>query len=279
MKTIIKTIPGVKLLINTKVWKIFRHWTILQYGDRKNDTYTQFLRLPSQFEALSGPVLDFFMTKGPVEELKIVVIGCSNGAEAYSISSVLMSQQPHLRFKIYAYDIDREVVKRAKMGMFSREEIFDNKMINDGFINKTFSIKNSVYSVNNEIKSNVEFGIANALDPNLIDIVGAADILYAQNFLFHMNRKTAIRGFNNLYRILKSKAAVFIDGMDLGLRQKVTHENNLAPLQYKIEQIHNEARIARGGGWPYDYWGLEPFLTFKTNWERRYATIFLRTNN
>jgi len=52
--------------------------------------------MPTQFEALSGPVLNFPIRDREREEklLKIVVLGCSNGAEPYSIASVLRNQHP-----------------------------------------------------------------------------------------------------------------------------------------------------------------------------------------
>jgi hypothetical protein len=64
--------------------------------------------------------------------------------------------------------------------------------------------------------------------------------------------------------------------MDIGLRQKWARIRQLVPLDYRIEEIHNEARRARAPGWPYHYWGLEPFMTFANDWQHRYATIYLK---
>ena len=91
-----------------------------------------------------------------------------------------------------------------------------------------------------------------------------------------MKPKAAARAFNNIFSLLNPKAALFIDGMDVYLRNKLTRRNNLMPLEYKIGEIHNEARIARGAGWPYSYWGLEPFSASKREWQRRYSTIFMK---
>ena len=64
--------------------------------------------------------------------------------------------------------------------------------------------------------------------------------------------------------------------MDIGLRQKWVHAQQLVPLNFRIEEIHNEARRARAPGWPYHYWGLEPFMTFSNDWQYRYATVYLK---
>jgi len=62
----------------------------------------------------------------------------------------------------------------------------------------------------------------------------------------------------------------------VSLRHALTRKNDLIPLEYKIEEIHNEARVTRSAGWPYSYWGLEPFSTSKREWQRRYSTIFMK---
>jgi hypothetical protein len=106
--------------------------------------------------------------------------------------------------------------------------------------------------------------------------IGVADIVFAQNFLFHLKPSMSAKAFNNIATLLDRRAAFFIDGMDIGLRSRLTRKNNLVPLEYRIEEIHNEARRVRASGWPYQYWGLEPFTSTRKDWQRRYSTIFLR---
>jgi hypothetical protein len=77
--------------------------------------------------------------------------------------------------------------------------------------------------------------------------------------------------------LLNSPSAVFLDGMDIDLRQKWTRIDKLLPLNFRVEEIHKEARRARAVGWPYKYWGLEPFRAFRGDWRRRYSTIYLKS--
>lgn len=271
----LKIIPGTRSLLKTDAYYALRYRLSLSFSKRKNETYTQFLRLPSQFEALTGPVLDFIL-HDELKPLKIVVFGCSNGAEPYSIASVLKSYHRDINFTIYGYDIERHMLDKAKKMTYSEEELFDNKMITGNFIDSTFVRNGSAFMVKNDIAERVQFSEGDALNPNLREHVGHADIVYAQNFLVHMRPKLAEKAFGNICRILNSRAVLFIDGMDLDLRYRLTLAHNLSPLKYKIDQIHNEARHARGGGWPYIYWGLEPLSVSRKDWQRRYATIFIR---
>jgi chemotaxis protein methyltransferase CheR len=245
-------------------------------GERKNSHFTGFLRLPSQFEALSGPVLSYLAKRQADAPLRIVVAGCSNGAEAYTIASVLVARAPDMKFLIDAYDIDASIIEKARAACFGMDEVLNNKILTNEFIHATFDVNRELYDIKTDIAARVKFHVADVLDPQLAEQVGVCDIVFAQNFLFHLARQDAARAFENLCRLLRPRAVLFADGMDLGLRQKLTKAERLAPLDFCIEDIHEEARRARAVGWPDQYWGLEPYLTFSTDWRRRYATIFLK---
>ncbi len=270
-----KKLPLVNKFIRTPAWHTIRYKITLLTGNRTVATFTGFFRLPTQFEALSGPVLDVLHTGDSRDPLKIIVIGCSKGAEAYSIATILKNRHPELNFRIYAYDLNEDVIKKAKSARYMPDEVY-TKRIPPRYIDTAFDRENNYYVIKKEIAQSVSFGVADALNPNLKRSIGTADIVFAQNFLFHMKPKTAARAFNNIYHLMNPKAALFIDGMDVGLRQTLTRRNDLIPLEYKIEEIHNEARITRGVGWPYSYWGLEPFSMTKRGWQRRYSTIFMK---
>lgn len=274
--SVAKRIPYLGRCRDSLAWKICRHRIALLIGERKNSHFTGFLRLPSQFEALSGPVLAYLAGRPSGPPLRIVVVGCSNGAEAYTIASVLLARTPGIDFLIDAYDIDAGIIEKARSACFRVDEVLNNKVLTSEFIRATFDAELEGYRVKEHIAARVRFHVADVLNPGLAGHTGLCDILFAQNFLFHLTRRDAACAFENLYRLLRPKAALFADGMDLGLRQKLTRAKRLAPLDFRIREIHDEARRARAVGWPEHYWGLEPYLTFSADWRRRYATIFLK---
>lgn len=279
IKMVLKTLPGVKLLVTTQIWQSFRFRMTLIFSDRENFTFTSFLRLPTQFEALCGLVLNFILADRDDKDIKIAVLGCSNGAEAYSIASTLKNQHPHLRFIVGAYDIDKEMISKARAATFRAEEVLSNKVITRDFLDSTFIVRDNVYIVKKEIKDHVRFDLMDILNPDLRKLIGTFDIVFAQNILVHMKPEAAKKGFINICSLLNPKAALFIDGIDLNIRQRLTKTERLKPLEYKIVEIHDEARGYKGGGWPYIYWGLEPFSASRREWQRRYSTIFLKDND
>jgi len=158
---------------------------------------------------------------------------------------------------------------------YRKSGFFNNKIITQDFVDWTFERDGSAYVVKPHIAERVEFHTANVLSPDLQKLVGAQDIIFAQNFLFHLKPALARSALENISRLTHPGSVLFIDGVDLNLRRRAVQKKAYAPLDYEIERIHNEARRARAVGWPYEYWGLEPFLTTRRDWKARYATIFI----
>jgi chemotaxis protein methyltransferase CheR len=281
MYTNVKKLPGIRDLIKTTAWQILRFKITLVTSRRQNCYFTSFLRLPTQFEALSGPVLDFLLKDQGLKALKVIVMGCSTGAEPYSIASILRKRDPDLAFTIYAYDIDKGCIDKARSGRYTPEEVLNNEVLNNemitsDFINVTFDKVDGYYVIKSDIRKHVHFEVADAFDPNLRERIGTSDIVYAQHFLIHLEHKQAVKGFKNIYGLLNSRAALFISGTELDMLVKFTRKNNLIPCEYKVKEIYNEAEMY-GKGWPYAYTGFEPFMTVRKNWQRRYSTIFFKT--
>jgi chemotaxis methyl-accepting protein methylase len=237
--------------------------------------------MPAQFEALSGPVLNFLSQDRNGEALKVTVMGCSIGAEAYSIASILRNRHPDMAFTVHAYDIDQACIDKAKSARYTSEEVINHEILNNemlisDFVNDTFDKVDGSYVIKSDIRKHVHFDVADVLDPNLRERVGTSDIVYAQNFLFHLKRKEALQGLINICSLLNPKSALFITGIDPDILVSQTRKHNLIPCDYRAEEIHKEMAMIRQG-WPYNYSGCEPFMTVRKDWKRRYSTIFFKS--
>ena len=279
VRSLLKKIPGVPRILRTNTYRRVRYEMTLRFQERRNYTFTRFFRLPTQFDALVGPVINFLLANRDRQSLSITVWGCSNGAEPYSIASVLLRRCPKLDFTIQAFDIDQQMLEKAGGGTYAREEVLSGSRMDTAFVEETFLVEQTLYRVKSAISSRVRFGIKNVLDTHLENMAKCSDIVFAQNLLYHLKPDACKIAFNNVCRLLRSKAALFVDGMDLDLRLRLTKIKGLEPLDYRIEEIHNEAKNERGSAWPYEYWGLESFTTSRMNWKRRYSTIFLKNDS
>jgi chemotaxis protein methyltransferase CheR len=271
-----RLLPAGRYVRNTTTWKKLRHKLSLMTSPRQNSHFTGFLRLPTQFDALSGPVIDFILSRRrDTHPLQITDIGCSNGAEAYTIASVLVNRRPDLAFEIRAYDIEPGHVRQATSGCYEAGEVLNNKVLTDAFVRTTFDRVGDGYRVKRTIAGHVAFEIGDVLDERLVSRALDSDIVFAQNVLFHLTPRLAKRALTNIFLMTHPGAAIFLDGTDLSLRQRFARSRHLTPLACCLQRIHDEARRARAAGWPYSYWGLEPFMASGRDWARRYATIFL----
>jgi chemotaxis methyl-accepting protein methylase len=261
-------------LARSRWWQSMRFAMTQSNEDRSDKTFTRFMRVPTQFEALTDAVLPGVFAQQTSEPLRVVVMGCSNGAEAFSIASVLSTKHPSLDFAIDAFDLSDAMIAQAKSGRYPREQVDRLHPPTVDFVTSTFDADEEAYIVKPAIARRVSFGVADLFDTSVIQRIGTADIVFAQNVLINFPRARAREGFQQILRLLKPRAVLFIDGMDIDLREQLTRAAGLHPLDYKIREIHDDARVIRGDVWPWVYWGLEPFAE-RRNWRERYATIFL----
>ncbi len=281
MKQKLKQLPFVGRAISA-----FRYWTgvrnhrrALKSSSRPPlEAFTRFYRNPHQFDALLGPVLEFLTPEALGRPLRIVVLACSTGAEPYSVCSTLLNQRPDISFEILASDINAENVNVCEKGVYREEDVLKNELLPEWFVERTFEKRNDAegvnYVVRPEIRRRITFATLDALQPDILEKTGKADVLFLQNVLFNLTPDVSAPLFANALKILAEKAVVFLDGMDINQRPILTAEAGLTPLDYEIETIHKEVWRIRKDGWPGLYWGIEPYWPYRNDTLQRYATIY-----
>jgi chemotaxis methyl-accepting protein methylase len=211
------------------------------------------------------------------ERLEILLMACSSGAEVYTIASWLTRQLPELNFHIHASDLHDELVEYARAGKYTRDQVLHSDYIDQPFIDATFEQVDDGYFVRPEIRAKTSFQQANLLDSDgLRKRFGKAPLVIAQNVLFHLSPTHATTAFENLVSLMTPRAVLLLEGMDLGLRSKLTARHGLRPLTTNARQIYEETRVHTPPDWWNYYWGVEPYTPFHPDRERRYATIFLQ---
>ncbi len=259
---------------------ILRNRYALRFASRPPlEAFTRFYRNPHQMEALIGPALKFLQPDKLGRPLHIVVLACSTGAEPYSFAAELVTKRPEIDFQMVAGDINEELVTKCQAGEYSSEEVFSNKLVTDEIVAGIFdplsgSELDEHYCVRSEIKERINFKVLDALDPNLAEATGKADILLLQNVLFNLQPEVSTKMFENALQLLHDKTVVFLDGMDVHQRKKLTARHGLKPLDFEVETIHSEVRRIRENGWPGLYWGIEPYWPYRKDTLRRYATVY-----
>jgi chemotaxis methyl-accepting protein methylase len=248
-----------------------RHRMLQQHATRcTHHTYTCFRRSPGQLEALVGPVLKWLAPT----KLNILVFASSTGAEPYTIASVLARHAPTLDFHITASDLHAEMVDVANTAVYSARDVL-RRAPPARFIADTFDRHGDGYRVRSEIRSRVTVKRADLLDPHVVEQFEPADIVFAQNVFCHLTPGHTRIAFHHVMRLACPRAVLFIDGMNLDLREELTAQRGLVPLDFKVREIHAAARGHIGDRWWNYYYGLEPYARWHPSSARRYSTIFL----
>ncbi|MDB5286225.1 MAG: chemotaxis protein CheR [Mucilaginibacter sp.] len=126
---------------------------------------TEMFRDPVYYKSLNNQVLPYLST---YQNIKIWCAGCSSGEEVYSLAILLKKEQLSKKSFIYGTDINTEVLKEARKGVYSLRKIksyAENYLFTGlpGFITDYFTIMYDVAAIHNELKDNTLFSVHNLI--------------------------------------------------------------------------------------------------------------------
>lgn len=232
--------------------------------------------------------------------VNITVLGCSKGAEVYSIAFVIRCARPDLEVVINALDVSKEVVQFAQAGIYSRKGLGRRSWPNPSLIaekgelawntwkgqdtsvferlssaemEEMFDLDQDQARVKARFREGIIWQVADAADPRLTNCLGYQDIVVASNFLCHLSPEQAEDCLRKMGKLVKPGGYLFVSGVDLDVRTKVALDLNWHPVTDLIREIH-EGDPSVTSVWPWNYCGLEPFDSNRKDWETRYASAF-----
>ena len=208
----------------------------------------------------------------------MAVLGCSNGAEVYSILATLRTSRPELKIALQAVDISSDVLEIARRGAYSLtapefvgERIFQR--MSEAEISRMFNREADEVLVQSWVKEGTTWRVGDVRDPELLEVLGSQDIVVANNFLCHMNPVDAEACLRHIARYVRPGGILIVSGVDLDVRTKVATDEGWKPVAELVEEVHDGDPSLRRD-WPMNYWGLEPLDKKRQNWAVRYAAAF-----
>jgi len=264
-------------LTNLSVVRLYGHFLnalVRRYADRTQYLGTFFLRNRPQLELIRRLSYHIEQPSG----LEMAVLGCSNGAEVYSILASLRQARPGLEITTHAVDISAEVLAIAKNGSYSisspelvGEVIFQR--VTDAELQNMFDRNVDQVTIQPWIKAGIIWHVGDVRDPEVLNLLGPQDIVVANNFLCHMKPTQADECLRRIARLVKPGGYLVVSGIDLDVRKKTALDQRWKPVTDLLEEVHNGDFAVRRD-WPLNYWGLEPLDRNRENWVYRYATVF-----
>ncbi len=164
---------------------------------------SEFYRNPDQWELLDKEIIPELISKFG-KNLKIWSAACSTGDEPYSLVMALSKHVPLNQIKIYATDLDVQILEKAKLGLYNAKSIAN---VPAEFKKKYFTEIGGSYKISDEIKSRVEFRKHNLLkDSYPINY----NLIVCRNVLIYFTEEAKVEVFKKFYTSLANKGVLFI---------------------------------------------------------------------
>jgi hypothetical protein len=210
--------------------------------------------------------------------LRIAVLGCSIGAEVYSILWTIRSARPDLNVLLDAVDVSKEILNFAEKGIYAPDT---SQLVNASIFERLtetakvemFDWEGDQAKVKSWLREGITWHLADAADPELIKILGPQNVVVASNFLCHMAPADAETCLGNIARLVSPGGYLFVSGVDLEVRTKLALDLGWEPVRELMAEIHDGDLSVRTD-WPWEWWGLEPLNRRKRDWQTRYAAVF-----
>ena len=164
---------------------------------------SEFYRNPDQWALMDKEIIPELISKFG-KNLKIWSAACSTGDEPYSLVMALSKHIPLNQIKIFATDIDKQILEKAKLGLYSEKSI---ENVPDEFKKKYFTQIGGSYKISDEIKSRVEFKQHNLLKDTYPT---GMHMIVCRNVLIYFTEEAKDEVFKKYYDSLASKGILFI---------------------------------------------------------------------
>jgi len=164
---------------------------------------SEFYRNPSQWEVMDKEIIPELIRKFG-KNLKIWSAACSTGDEPYSLVMALSRHIPLNQIKIFATDLDKQVIAKAKVGLYSEKSIAS---VPADLKKKYFTKVGLSYQISDEIKSRVEFKEHNLL---LDTYPTNYHMIVCRNVLIYFTEEAKDEVFVKFQRSLANGGILFI---------------------------------------------------------------------
>jgi two-component system CheB/CheR fusion protein len=170
---------------------------------------TNFFRDPEAFAAFEQEVLPrLFQNRRSDAQVRIWVVGCATGEEAYSIAMLCAERTFDVLdapgVQIFATDIDEAAIARAREGLYSASDTAD---VSPERLRRFFTKEDDRYRVRRELRELVLFATHNVLkDPPFAHL----DLATCRNVLIYLNQTAQERVMETLHFAINPNGFLFL---------------------------------------------------------------------
>lgn len=164
---------------------------------------SEFYRNPEQWELLTKEFLPELIAHSG-QSLKIWSAACSTGDEPYSLVMALSTLVPLNKIKIFATDLDKQVIATAKVGLYSAKSIAN---VPADLKKKFFTPVGNSFQISEDVKKCVEFKEHNLLRDSY---PSNYDMIVCRNVLIYFTDEAKTEVYDKFCKSLRQGGILFI---------------------------------------------------------------------
>lgn len=164
---------------------------------------SEFYRNPDQWQVMDKEIIPELVQKFG-KNLKIWSAACSTGDEPYSLVMALSKHLPLEQIKVYATDLDKQVIAKAKMGLYTEKSIAG---VPEDLKKRFFTKIGLSWQISEEVKKRVEFSEHNLLKDSYRD---GWHMIVCRNVLIYFTEEAKDEVFSKFQKALAKKGILFI---------------------------------------------------------------------
>lgn len=203
-----------------------------------NETY--FFRDPAQIEFIKKDIV-----KRVNKKHKVVVwsLGCSSGEEPYTVAILCDELGISDKVKIYGFDINTEVLEKAKNGVYSD---WSFRGVENHYINNYFKkLESNSFKLDEKITQKVDFHNFN-IKKDLFNLdffknIEKPDIVLCRNILMYFEEKEFISISNQIAQLLNHNGYVITSAQETYILKKANLNQKFSEgtfVFYKKDESH-----------------------------------------
>ena len=190
---------------------------VLEVTEAMTTNESYFFRDGNPFEQLRKDVLPRLLeSRNGTKRLRIWCAACSTGQEPYSIAIILKEDAAKFRdwrVEILATDFSRDVLEKARVGMYSQFEVQRGLPIQ--YLMKYFEKVNETWRIDSSVRAMVRFDQLNLLKD--FSRLGVFDVIFCRNVLIYFDNETKARVLDGIRRILPADGVLCLGGAETAL--------------------------------------------------------------
>lgn len=208
--------------------------------------YSRLFRNPLVFEILAERVIPEIIERkshSGNRELRIWSAGCAGGEEPCSVAIIIhqLLAEPGLSWTthLFATDIDRQALRRADEGRYTRSAFSDTKL---GLLDQYFTARGDEFTVRAPIRNMIRYSYNDLTSPDTVapaeSVFGTFDLILCRNVLIYFTKELQLCVFDKIHRSLSRHGYLV-----LGEAEFISKE-----LQSEFVALDEKLRIYRKAG-------------------------------